>query len=131
MSDPLVINGPQPDLEGHVCEEMLAEEYWHAGKMTIPANVVHLRFSGSWYRLYFDGAIFWRESREGPEPYEMPELHSEVRIIDLGALYDVRGRLLKRIETHAIAGGSEVVFHFAESRKVCFRDVYDITSHAV
>ena len=131
MTDPVEVNGAQPGIEGQVCEELLAEELWHDGRMETPANVVHLRFSGAWYRLYFDTSeVFWRESEERPEPYEAPEIHCEVRIVDLGALYDVRGRSLERIETRFITRGSEVVLYFAGSRRVCFRNVDDRTRHA-
>lgn len=131
MSDPLEINGTQPTIEGNVCEELLAEEYLHAGKVTVSANVVHLRFSGSWYRLYFDCAVvFWQESHERPTPYQMPELDSEVRIVDLGALYGVHGLQLEGIEASAIEGGSQVAFNFSDSRRVCFRNVHDVTTHA-
>ena len=126
------INGTQPNIEGHICEELLAEEHRHSGMILSPANVVHLRFGGSWYRLYFDwGTVFWRESQEAPAPYQMPELASEIRIVDLGVSYSVRGSRLEHIETKAIEDDSEVAFRFSAGRTVRFRSVGAVTIHAV
>lgn len=131
MIDPSEINGIQPRIEGQVCDELLVEEHSLGEEVTAPANVIHLRFDECWHRLYFDcGIVFWRQSTVSPVPYDMPELQSRVRIVDLGSRYGVRGERLVQIETTAIENGAEVILHFAGLKNVRFTDAHDVTTYS-
>lgn len=126
------VRGIPPSLEQLACEELLCEQYWHKGKLVEAANVSYLRFGTDWHRLTFDhGVIFWRQQRERPCPYTMPELESETRIDNLGERYGLSGRRLLSYSTSATTGGSEVVFSFEGSRTITFLNVADHTTFLI
>jgi hypothetical protein len=124
------VHGIQPNIEGLVCEQLMAEEYWHDGNLVSSANVVYILVSSCWHRLTIDrGELFWRSSQPTPEPYQMSKLKSEVRIIDLGILYGVKQLVLDRIDSKTIDDGAAVIFVFRGGRTVRFSNVDDSTSH--
>jgi hypothetical protein len=126
-----VIGNP-PLLSQQVCQELLLEQYWHAGKLEEPANVVHLRFGEIWHRLTFDdGIIFWRQQPESPRPYSMPELNAETRIDNVGARLGLVGQRLTSYAARPISGGSEIAFTFENGLKFILRNVADRTSWLV
>ena len=131
MLQPLEVHGDPPNLDGQVCESVLAEEYWYMGNLGEPANVVWIRCSGIWHRLCFDfGIIFWRRSTDGPRPYTMPELDGEVRITDVGTMLGLIGDVIIRYDMQSIPDGSEVCFRFASGKNLVLRNVNDRTTYA-
>lgn len=55
------INGEEPNIIGSECEGFILSQIQEDFQITDPANVVYLKFNGTWYRLYFDGnTVFWR-----------------------------------------------------------------------
>jgi hypothetical protein len=53
-SEELSVNGEWPDLKTKIIEKLIAQEYWYKGKLDEAANVIWLKISGKWFRLYFD-----------------------------------------------------------------------------
>lgn len=122
------VRGTPPNLDLQVCHEFLCEQYWHKGELVEAANVIYFKFGDGWHRLTFDqGIICWRQQRERPNPYMMPELESETRMDNFGERYHLLGRRLRSYSTRPISGGSEVVFSFEGDRIVTFRNVADRT----
>lgn len=122
------VNGTPPSLAQRVCNELLCEQYWHKGTLVEPANVIYFRFGEDWHRLTFDhGIIFWRQQRERPCPYTIPELESEARIDNIGERCKFSGRRLCSYSARLIPGGSEVVFLFEGEQGVTFQNVADHT----
>jgi hypothetical protein len=125
------VNGQEPNIVGQVCEALIAIEYRHSGEVVEPANQVLLRFSGTWFRLYFDHAIvFWRESLEGPRGVAAEELNAEFRPIDLGQVLGVQGLVLTRIAYVGLADGVAVELAFEWSRVVRFACENDVTRYS-
>ena len=113
MSDALEIDGTQPSIEGNVCEELTAVQYWYGGKLVDPANVIHMKFSGSWYRLYFDHAItHWRQDNAPPEGFEAKEIDASYRLDDIASSRNLRGKTLRSIQCETVSSGSKVTFAF-------------------
>jgi hypothetical protein len=127
----LDINGDQPRLEGLVCEEVQAVQFWHAGQLEEPVNVAHLKFDESWFRLYFDhGIIFWR-SGDGPqEDFDAPEIQAVYRLDDIGRRHDLIGLTLSAVDSHPTQRGSQVVLTFQGGRTVTFFDEDDRSDYA-
>ena len=124
--------GEAPDLNGQVCESLLAEEYWYEGELSSPANVVWIRISNAWHRLAIDnGVIFWRRSADSPKEYTMPELNAEVRIADIGKALRLTGELMVGYNARRISGGSEIEFGFGTGKRLLFRNVDDQTDYFV
>ena len=129
-SEPLEINGTQPSIEGSVCEELIAVQYWHAGELEDPANVIHLRFNGTWYRLYFDhGIIYWRQDDTPPEAFEAKEIDSSYRLDDIACSRNLRGKTLLSIQSEAIPGGSKVTFEFDSGSRLEITNANDRTNY--
>ncbi len=128
----LEVNGTQPDLVGKRCEEMIALEYWHEGKLVDPANVVHLNFDGDWHLLYFDsGIVFWRDDTRVPESFEAPEIDASYRAFDLAEVHALRGAKLTSLEAEPIEAGSQVRFGFEGDKQITFRNVRDVSTYSV
>jgi hypothetical protein len=131
MIQPLEIHGTQPNVEGLVCEELIAEEYWHGGSLVSSANVVYFLVANIWHRLAIDGGIiFWRSVKEAPQSYQMPELQAEVRTINLGVQYGVKGITLDGIKTTPIESGSVVTLIFHGGKAVRVSNFNDTTNHS-
>lgn len=126
------VNGQAPDLAGAVCEAILLQQYVFAGTLEDPANVIHLKFSGQWHRLYFDyGIVFWRLSDTAPEAWSDTDEQWDNPLFDLGATADLAGLQLDRYAMTSIHGGSEVSFMFVGGRTVVFKSINDHTSYHV
>lgn len=93
--------------------------------------MVHLKFDGSWNRLYFDhGIIFWRLDDAGPQEFRAPELQSEYRIDDIGRRQGLIGRALVSIDPETTERGSRVALTFEGERTVTFFDDDDRSGYA-
>ena len=121
------IHGETPALIGTVCEEVLCQQYWYAGMLADPFNMVFLRCDGVWHSLSLDcGAVFWKSAKM-PVPFECPEINASYRIVEVGVCREY----VSEVSVRAIAGGSEVVIGFSSGRKMSIRNVNDATSLAV
>lgn len=125
------LNGGEPDIVGHACQEMVAIEYSHAGKVVEPANVVFVRFADQWHRLYFDYAtVFWREDSDGPQGFLAEEIDASFRPVDLGAVFSVQGVVLKDISYIPLPTGAAVHLHFNNGTLVRFECKDDVTRYS-
>jgi hypothetical protein len=130
MSDEgLEVMGSAPNIEKRRCDALLCEQYWHAGTLRDPANVIYLLVDAVWHRLTFDGGIvFWGERADRPTPYAMPELDARAEIDDLGQRLRLAGRRIIAVLTQQVTGGTEVEFRFEGDVRVAFRNVDDRTA---
>ena len=130
MLEPLEINGTQPSIEGSVCEELIAVQYWYAGELDDPANVIHLKFNGTWYRLYFDhGIIYWRQDDTPPKAFEAKEIDASYRLDDIAFSRNLRGKTLHSIQGEAVPGGSKVRIAFESGPTLEITNVNDRTDY--
>ena len=129
-SEELSVNGEWPDLKNKIIEKLIAQEYWYQGELDEAANVIWLKISGKWYRLYFDyGIVFWRESNEKPI-YVKPETGEDYDypLNDLTEKYNLSGKRIDSCEGSVITGGSQVVFKFENGQEIKFESINDSTS---
>ena len=128
----LDVNGDPPPLAGEICEALLLQQFVHAGEVVETANVIHLKFSGEWHRLYFDhGIVFWRKSVGAPEAWSDTEEHWQNPLFDLGSHAGVVGSRVSYYAMTPPPEGSSVEFVFAHGKRVVFEDVADRTSYYV
>lgn len=122
--------GEQPRLAGCVLDALVVEEYWHAGALDIPANVIWLRVDAKWHRLCIDcGVVFWRRDDLGPKPYDKPDSYGSVRLTDLGQSLGLAGEAIASIEARSIHPRVEVIVRFASGKVIGFRDADDRTTY--
>ena len=132
MLYPVEINGVKPKLKKAILEELFCHEMWHKGKLEESANVIYLKVNSKWFRHYFDcGIIFWRTDVKAPTDYEMKELDSYFRTVDLGKKYNLRGKEIAYYTHSAILGGAETVFVFKDGFKLTFFNIDDNTKYRV
>lgn len=132
MDEELDINGNWPILDGGNLEEVLCSEMWYQGKIEEPANVIYLKVSGDWHRLYFDcGIIFWRKENEGPKEFEMPELESYFKVVDVGRKYGLIGKKVESVIGRMLPNGSEVTFSLANEKIITFSNIHDHTTYKI
>ncbi|MBN3494071.1 hypothetical protein [Vibrio neptunius] len=128
MSENLEINGEVPNLVDQILEDLLCAEMWFEGTLEEPANVIYLKVNGNWFRHYFDyGIVFWRSQDKAPESYEMQELDSYFKLVDLANNFGFKGLKIKRFDAYTIEGGSESVFTFDNSSSIVFSNINDVT----
>ena len=119
--DKAELNGRPPVIEGAVCDALRIQEHWYQGQLNDPCNVVYLKLSGTWYRLYFDhGFVFWRDGDEPPEQFEAPEIEAIYKYVDLGKKLGVEGRKLTSGIIAAAHGGNSVSLTFENGISVEF-----------
>lgn len=125
------MNGREPEIVGQACERMVAIEYSHAGELVDPANVVFLRFSGQWYRLYIDFAtVFWREDSDGPQGFTAEELDASYRAVDLGPVFGVQDVVLGEVVYVPLRDGAAVHLRFNNGKLVRFECENDVTRYS-
>ncbi len=127
------LNGEWPDLEGKTLQGLFAQECWYQKDLEEEANVVLIKVEGAWHHLYFDmGTLFCRVSQD--EPHEgKPEDSAEIsyHLRDLGADLDLSGRVIKSCTARVIPGGSELELGFEVGRKICFKNIDNLTRYEV
>ena len=127
-SSELAVQGEWPRLQGHACDALVVEEYWHEGLLDAPANVVWLRSGPNWHRLVIDcGVVFWRRSGPGPTAYSMPELQADVRLKDIGDELGLLGKPIDDVGGVPIPGGAEVWIQLQAGPRITFRNLNDRT----
>ncbi len=127
------INGEWPDLDGKTLQGLFAQECWYQKDLEEEANVVLIKVEGAWHHLYFDmDTLFCRMSQD--EPHEgKPEDGAEIsyHLRDLGVELDLVGRVIKSCTAMVIPGGSRLELGFEGGRKICFKNVDNLTGHEV
>lgn len=127
----LDINGRQPALEGLVCEEIQAVQFWLASQMEEPVHVAHLKFAGAWFRLHFDhGSIFWKRGDGPSENFEAPEIQAVYKLDDIGRRHGLVGLTLSAIDSEPMPRGSRVVLRFRGGRALTFFDDDDRSDYS-
>jgi hypothetical protein len=129
MEEPDIV-GTMPDLAGAHLDGLYVEEYWHGGSISEPAGVIHICADGKWHVLYFDyDIVYWRDGTGVPEPYSMPELDAEVKIVDLRKKLSIGDVIIFACSASSIEAGSEVKLTFSKDKEILFRCAYDSTSY--
>ena len=125
----LEVNGRWPKIENQILQEMIVQEFWHEGVLEETVNVVYLKFSEKWFRLYFDcGIVFWREENEDLEEKLALRKHAIYPLIDIAENKCLKGNGILSCKGRAVPGGSEVIFQFSSKTSVIFQSINDITS---
>jgi hypothetical protein len=108
------INGIQPKLEGHICEELICQQYWYNGKMANDVDVLFIKADDRAYQLYFDnGVVFWRNQHNMPHSFDKaPGDAFEYPLIDIGEKYHLKNRLITGLKIEPIPEGAKVTFEF-------------------
>lgn len=123
--------GAQPPVEGAVCEELIAVQFWFAGILEEPVSVAHFKFNGAWHSLCFDtGIVFWRDCDGPPVASAAAEMQTEYRLHDVGRKHDLIGLRLSSIDSEVTPGGARVVLRFHCGRTVTFFDENDRSDYA-
>jgi hypothetical protein len=110
----LETNGVQPKLEGHVCEELVCQQYWYNGKIANEVDVLFIKADGRCCQLYFEnGVVFWRNQQELPQPVEQkPGDTFAYPLIDIGEKYQLKNRLITVLNLEPMPQGAKVTFEF-------------------
>ena len=136
-----IVNGDPPEIVGMPCEELLVQQYWSEGELVEEANVVHMRFDGEWYRLYFEHAqIFWRLDHRAPElasaeatilAEDPGEDELAFRLVDVARQWRFRGDTLLAYDGESVENGARVWFQFAGGTRLAFQCIGDHTTYRV
>jgi len=112
----LEANGIQPKLEGHVCEELICQQYWYNGKMANEVDVLYIKADSRSYQLYFEnGVVFWRSQQEKlvpVQPQPQPGDTFAYPLIDIGDKYQLKNRLITGLTVEPLPQGAKVTFEF-------------------
>lgn len=111
----LSINGEWPELDNKEVEELIAQEFWYDGECKDQANVLYIRASGKWFRLYFDySIIFWRPGDNGfQNEYADRSIYP---FINFGKELSVIGSKISSCVGGLIEGGAQVEFIFSNGK---------------
>ena len=123
----LSINGEWPELENEEVEGLVAQEFWCDGECEDQANILYLRASGEWFRLYFDySIIFWRPGDNGFQNEDVDR--SMYPLVDLGRDLGVVGSKILSCVGSLISGGAQVEFKFSNGQSLTVQSINDVTS---
>ena len=110
----LEINGIQPKLDGHICEDIICQQYCREGKLINEVDVLSIKADGRWHQLYFDsGIVFWRSQQQPPSPYE-PQAGDAFSypLVDFGERYRLKDQLITELEVAPMPEGAKVTLKF-------------------
>jgi hypothetical protein len=126
----LEFHDPIPEITGQTCTALVAQQYWHCGKLVDEANVLFLKLEGRlWHRFFIDGGVvFWRTVDAPDHPGE--EGDHRYTHTDIGAAQGFAGKELKRVSTADLPGGGEMRLEFRGAPTLIFRNVDD-RSHLI
>lgn len=115
------LNGEQPPILGEICQGFYLQQYQEQQQVVDPANVIYLKFKGSWVRLYFDGnTIFWREADQPTEPVNS-DVDSGLVLVNLSAMSGVVGARLEAILYRGNEKLVEAALRFSSGRLLRFK----------
>ncbi|MES2016650.1 MAG: hypothetical protein V4484_09150 [Pseudomonadota bacterium] len=126
----LAINGTPPSMANAICEGFVCETLHVDDEPPAPANVTYLKFSGTWFRLYFEfRCVFWRKFEEQSLPWTAEEPRTEY--VNLADEFKFTGQRLVSCVATATAKGSNVAFAFESGLTVLIQDSDDLTSFEI
>lgn len=113
----LEIDGIQPKLEGHICDELICQQYWQNGKMADEVDVLFIKADGRSHQLYFEnGVVFWRNQQDTPQSYKQKSGDTfAYPLVDLGEKYQLKNRLITGLQVESLVQGAKVTFEFEKS----------------
>jgi len=94
------IVGQQPEIVNQICKHIFIQEYYYQNNLKEEVSAAFFLVDDSWYRLTIDsGVIFWRSKTEAPEPFSMPGIDGECKIIDLNKQVSINDKRIQKIES--------------------------------
>ena len=114
ISDMLEINGIQPKLEGHVCDELICQQYWYNGKMADEVDVLFIKADGRNHQMYFEnGVVFWRNQHDIPKSFKQKSGDAfAYPLVDIGEKCQLKNRLITGLLVEPMPEGAKVTFEF-------------------
>lgn len=129
MNEDASIVGEWPNLIGGVVQEIIAQEFWCDGILEDEANVLYLKVSDKWHRLYFDyEIIFWKTGPNGiddPSADRGKEFGNPLR--DLVQELDLSGQKITKCERLILPNGIAVNFQFSNGVTTVISSINDQT----
>jgi hypothetical protein len=126
-----VVKGKPPEITGSPCEELICQQSWYNGKLVDEANVIYLKFQGSWHMLFFDCSIIsWGKEEEGPMEVGATEEGFSCPLVDLGREFKLKGQVLKSYSAETIDGGCQVSFLFDNGTNLVFKNESGFNTYA-
>lgn len=111
--------GHPPELAGLLCDAFICEGFANQDKLIANANVVHMRFAGTWHKLVIDcGVIIWRQPPEPPKPWAVEERGWQYPHADIGGMAGVIGHRLAHYRMETTPSGAKVTFSFGNGRTI-------------
>ena len=113
-------DGIPPKLTGHICEELLCQQYWYHGRLEKEVDVLFIKADQRWHQLYFEnGVIFWRPQSEPPVPYQHKEEDPfRYPLLDLGEQHGIKGQLITDCTNEPMIEGAKITLFFESSGKI-------------
>ncbi len=119
----------QPDLAGARIEALLFEGFVHHGQRVNSVNVVYLKANGVWNRLTLDaGTVHWRQERNEPRPWTVPEEGWDYPHSDAGSEYKLLGAQIASIQSNETTNGIAVEIRLCDGRRAVIQNAEDHTS---
>lgn len=129
MNDEPSIVGEWPSLRGGEIQELIAQEFWCDGKLEDEANVLYLKVSNEWHRLYFDYEIvFWQKGPNGiddPSADRGKEFGYPLR--DLKEELGLNDQTIVECTRELLSNGVAVLFQFSNGKHIQVSSVDDQT----
>jgi hypothetical protein len=130
--DAMEIIGHPPELVGLPCESLICEGFVNNGRRVADANIVYLRFAGTWHKMSIDGGVvFWRKLDRAPEPWRVENADWGYPQVDVGAAAGIVGRSLKHYRMTTRAAGAQVSFEFDNGRRVAIENEEDRSTYRI
>jgi len=130
LNSKLSINGEWPALEGKALQAMICHEMYFEGELEELANIVSLKVSGKWLKLYFDyDIIFWRNAKAPSEECGILEQDSYFKLTDVAKKFSFQGDIVDRLDARIIENGVEVAFNFNSGKSIIFSSINDISNY--
>jgi len=126
------IIGHPPELVGLPCESLICEGFVNHGKRVADANIVYLRFAGTWHKMSIDGGVvFWRKLDRPPEPWRVEHEDWGYPQVDVGAAAGIVGHSLKLYRMTTRATGAQVSFEFDNGRRIAIENEEDRSTYRI
>jgi hypothetical protein len=130
--DAMEIIGHPPELVGLPCESLICEGFVNNGRRVADANIVYLRFAGTWHKMSIDGGVvFWRKLDRAPEPWRVENADWGYPQVDVGAAAGIVGRSLRHYRMTTGAAGAQVSFEFDNGRRVAIENEEDRSTYRI
>lgn len=129
MNDESSIIGDWPVFSGGEIQELIAQEFWCDGKLEDEANVIYLKVSNEWHRLYFDyEIIFWKKGPNGiDDPNADRGKDFGYTLRDLKAELGLKNQTIIECTKEVLLKGVAVLFRFSNGKNIQVSSVNDQT----